>query len=106
MCQPKSGFGCLVAGFFIFLVTALRKACKIRLQTDPLRCLLVIGALSGLISMAFHSLFDFNLQIPANGLYFVMLIGIVDACLRQEAAGENVRRGRRRAGRWDRRDTQ
>jgi len=35
------------------------------------------GAWSGLVSMAFHSFFDFNLQIPANLFYFAMLIGIL-----------------------------
>jgi O-antigen ligase len=38
---------------------------------------LAVGAWSGLVSMAFHSFFDFNLQIPANLFYFAMLIGIL-----------------------------
>jgi O-antigen ligase len=38
---------------------------------------LAAGAWSGLVSMAFHSFFDFNLQIPANLFYFAMLIGIL-----------------------------
>jgi len=37
---------------------------------------MAVGAWSGLVSMAFHSFFDFNLQIPANLFYFAMLIGI------------------------------
>jgi hypothetical protein len=53
------------------------------LQDDPLRFFLAIGALSGLVSIAFHSFFDFNLQIPANCVYFVMLLGIVDVTLWQ-----------------------
>jgi hypothetical protein len=33
--------------------------------------------------LAFHSFFDFNLQIPANSLYFVTLIAILSACTEQ-----------------------
>jgi len=51
------------------------------LQADPFRFFLAIGALSGLVSIAFHSFFDFNLQMPANCVYFVMLMGIIDVCL-------------------------
>jgi hypothetical protein len=53
------------------------------LQTDPFRFFMTIGALSGIVSIAFHSFFDFNLHMPANALYFVMLIGIVDVYLWQ-----------------------
>jgi hypothetical protein len=45
---------------------------------------MAIGALSGLVSIAFHSFFDFNLQMPANCVYFVMLLGIVDVTLWQD----------------------
>jgi O-antigen ligase len=38
---------------------------------------LAAGAWSGLVSMAFHSFFDFNLQIPANLFFFAMLVGIL-----------------------------
>ena len=84
------GFAALVGGFYIFLVRSFRKVRQMRLQADPLGFFLAVGALSGLVSIAFHSFFDFNLQMPANCVYFVMLIGIVDVCLWQ--GGEKVRR--------------
>ena len=74
------GFGALVVGFYIFLAKSLFKIRKMHLQADPLRFFLAVGALSGLVSIAFHSFFDFNLQMPANCVYFVMLMGIVYNC--------------------------
>ncbi len=47
---------------------------------DPLRFFVGAGALSGLVSIGFHSFFDFNLEMPANAVYFVMLMAIVCAC--------------------------
>jgi len=78
------GFLTLVGGFYIFLVKSVFKVRHMRLQSDPMRFFLSIGALSGLVSIAFHSFFDFNLHIPANCVYFVMLIGIVYNCAWQE----------------------
>ncbi|PQP33256.1 hypothetical protein C6A36_00225 [Desulfobacteraceae bacterium SEEP-SAG10] len=98
------GFAALVGGFYIFLVRSFRKVRRMSLQADPLRFFLAIGALSGLVSIAFHSFFDFNLQMPANCVYFVMLIGIVDVCLWQ-GGGEEGKRERRSEGekkrRWE-----
>jgi O-antigen ligase len=37
----------------------------------------VLGASLGILTLLFHSLVDFNLQIPSNGLLFVVLGGIV-----------------------------
>ncbi len=74
------GFLALVAGFYIFLVKSVSKIRKMHLQSDPMKYFLAIGALSGLVSMAFHSFFDFNLHMPANAVYFVMLIGLVYHC--------------------------
>jgi len=82
------GFVALVSGFYIFLISSFRKIRHMSLQDDPFRFFLTIGALSGLVSIAFHSFFDFNLQMPANCVYFVMLIGIVDVCLWQGGEGE------------------
>jgi len=82
------GFVALVSGFYIFLVKSFRKVRQMSLRDDPFRFFLTIGALSGLVSIAFHSFFDFNLQIPANCVYFVMLIGIVHICIRQDKIGK------------------
>ena len=81
----------LVSGFFIFLGVGFRRIIKIRPQyhlpelrgrpkDDPLRFFLGAGALSGLVSIGFHSFFDFNLEMPANAVYFVLLMAIVCAC--------------------------
>ncbi len=49
-------------------------------DADPKRFFLAVGAFSGMVSLAFHSFFDFNLQIPANALYFVTLMALLSAC--------------------------
>jgi len=101
------GFLALVGGFYIFLIRSVFKIQHIRLHSDPLRYFLSIGALSGLVSIAFHSFFDFNLHMPANCVYFVMLIGIVYNCAWRSV--ENVGReerqrsevGSRKDRRWE-----
>jgi O-antigen ligase len=70
------GFIVLVGGFYIFLGKSIRRIRKFGPDMDPARFYIRIGACSGLISMAFHSFFDFNLQIPANMIYFVVLMAI------------------------------
>jgi O-antigen ligase len=95
------GFLALVAGFFIFLVQSVFKIQKMHLQSDPMKYFLAIGAMSGLVSMAFHSFFDFNLHMPANCIYFVMLMGMVYHCAwgggrRSEVGGQRSEvRGRK-----------
>lgn len=80
------GFLALVTAFFLFLMRSFQKVKQMRLRANPFRFFMAIGALSGLVSIAFHSFFDFNLQIPANCVYFVMLLGIVDITLWQDKA--------------------
>jgi O-antigen ligase len=77
------GFITLVGGFYVFVGRCIRRLRKFGPDMDPVRFYIGIGACSGLISIAFHSLFDFNLQIPANLLYFVVLLGIASACFRR-----------------------
>jgi O-antigen ligase len=74
------GFLALVSGFFIFLGKSFYKVKRMKSHHDPLRFFLAVGALSGLVSMAFHSFFDFNLHMPANLIYFVTLMAIVHSC--------------------------
>jgi O-antigen ligase len=82
------GFGALVGGFYIFLITCFLKVKHMSLQADPLRFFLSVGALSGLVSIAFHSFFDFNLHMPAICVYFVMLMGMVYNCAWREGGKE------------------
>ncbi len=74
------GFIAIMSVFLIFLVKRVRRIKQLDYRRDPLRFYLAVGAFSGLISMTVHSLFDFNLQIPANGLYFVVLMAVLSAC--------------------------
>jgi O-antigen ligase len=78
-------FAALVGLFFWFLAMSIRKVRQMKITDDPLTFFVAAGALSGLVSMAFHSLFDFNLQIPANCIYFVTLIAIVQICTQNPA---------------------
>lgn len=75
------GFASMVAGLCIFIIKSVKKIHKNGLLLDPLRFYIGIGACSGILSIAFHSFFDFNLQIPANTLYFVVLIALAYSCL-------------------------
>ena len=45
------------------------------------RVMVAIGALAGLCSMGFHGFFDFNFQIPANQVFFVLLMALVESGL-------------------------
>jgi len=83
-------FAALVGLFYWFLATNMRKIAQMRISDDPLKFFVAAGALSGLVSMAFHSFFDFNLQIPANCVIFVTLIAIVQICTEKPAAKISV----------------
>ena len=37
---------------------------------------LKLGCLTGVLSLLFHSIYDFNLHMPANGLYFTVLLAL------------------------------
>ena len=76
------GFSAIMIGFFIFLGKSARRIRHLDFKRDPLHFYLAVGAFSGLISMSVHGLFDFNLQIPANCLYFVVLMAVLSACTR------------------------
>jgi O-antigen ligase len=77
------GFFALIGGFIFFIGKSFRLIRRLDPKVDPARFFLAVGAFSGLISLAFHSFFDFNLQIPANCLYFVTLIAILSSCTEQ-----------------------
>ena len=77
------GFFSIISGFVLFLLRSVRRIKRLDFRSDPLRFYLAVGAFSGIVSLAFHSFFDFNLQIPANCLYFVTLMAIVSSCTKQ-----------------------
>jgi O-antigen ligase len=77
------GFFTLIGGFIFFIGKSFRLIRRLDANNDPMRFFLSVGAFSGIISMAFHSFFDFNLQIPANCLYFMALMAILSSCTEQ-----------------------
>ena len=79
------GFTAVLSGFLIFMGKSAYRIKHMHPHKDPMRFFLAIGAFSGLMSLAFHSFFDFNLQIPANCVYFVTLMAILCACCGPEA---------------------
>jgi O-antigen ligase len=76
------GFAAIIGSFLIFIGKSARRIRQIDVRRDSRQFFLAVGAFSGLISMSVHSLFDFNLQIPANCLYFVVLMAVLSACTR------------------------
>jgi O-antigen ligase len=80
------GFLALLSGFLMFMAKSAYRIKRLNFQKDPMRFFLATGAFSGLVSMAFHSFFDFNLQIPANCVYFVTLMAILYACCKKHEA--------------------
>jgi O-antigen ligase len=80
-------FLAIFTGFILFMGRSFSKVKRLSYRLDPLRFFLGIGALSGLVSIASHSFFDFNLQIPANCVYFITLITLVYVCLWQSPSG-------------------
>lgn len=79
------GFIAAITGFLTFMLKSVARIKRMNSRKDPMRFFVAVGAFSGLVSMAFHSFFDFNLQIPANCVYFVTLMAIVYSCAWQSA---------------------
>lgn len=48
-------------------------------QTSPARQVIALGATGALAALLLHSLTDFNLYIPANGLVFAVVLGLGSA---------------------------
>jgi len=71
----------LVVGFFLFIARGIWRVRRVGFDVGRFRLMVAVGALAGLCSMGFHSFFDFNLQIPANQVFFVLLLALVEAGL-------------------------
>jgi O-antigen ligase len=74
----------LLGGLVWFMVQSVRKVRRMDPAAAPERFFPAVGALSGMMALIFHSFFDFNLQMPANAVYFVMLMAVVEACTAAE----------------------
>ena len=72
-----AGFVVLAGAFTLFMLQMLRRIRRMGTGADPGRFFLAAGAYSGLVALSLHSFLDFNLQIPANAVYFVTLMAIV-----------------------------
>jgi hypothetical protein len=79
-----AGWLLLMAPFGVFMLRSPGRIRRIDLKEDSLRFFTAAGAYSGLIALCFHSLFDFNLQIPANAFLFVLLMAVVGACTEKQ----------------------
>lgn len=67
----------------------VRKIIDAHSGIDHFRKYVAIGAMMGIISILVHSMADFNLHVPANGLYFAFLWGLVYACLHQDKSTDS-----------------
>jgi len=78
--------GCLalLGGLVWFMLQSVRKVRRMDPAAAPGRFFPAVGALSGMTALIFHSFFDFNLQMPANAVYFVALMAIVRSCTANE----------------------
>lgn len=66
--------GALVVWFIVLLFRRVRRAAQ---SSDALTRAMAIGGGAGLFALLVHSLFDFNLQLPANALLFLLLAAVV-----------------------------
>jgi len=93
------GFLLLTSGFLYVLVRGFIAVRRMyRTAGYSTRFFVAAGAWSGLVSLAWHSYFDFNLQIPSNLFYFAMLIGIVTSTFALEGRDRRSGVGMKRQG--------
>jgi O-antigen ligase len=93
------GFLLLTSGFLYVLVRGLVNVRQVyKRESYSPRFFVMAGAWSGLISLGWHSYFDFNLQIPANLFYFAMLIGMLQSVRHMGEPHSRKLRHERRAG--------
>lgn len=82
------GFVSLVGVGLVFVIRNANRIRHLDYRADPMGFYLAVGAFSGIVSIGVHSLVDFNLQIPANCVYFVVLMAILSACTTPEKSPE------------------
>lgn len=86
--------GLVGLGLWAWLAARVGRGLRERLQhgRDALRTGLTAGAGAALVGLGTHSLFDFNLRLPANALVAASLLGLVAAGRRPSDAGETTGR--------------
>lgn len=68
------GFVFILGGFCLFFIPTVWKILRNGSKMSETRFFIGTGACCGIVSILFHSFFDFNLHIPANMIYFVVLM--------------------------------
>lgn len=76
------GFGALAGPFVCFMARVFRRIHRMDAAGSPERFFLASGAFGGLTALSIHSFLDFNLQIPANAVFFVVLMAIAQVTTR------------------------
>jgi len=71
------GFVLILIPLYILIRVSLQKISFYISNKDYFAAYIRLGALCGIFSILIHSLVDFNLHIPANAIYFSLLIGII-----------------------------
>lgn len=66
--------GLIALSFLLLLVRDIKRSLG---HPDSTQATLALGFSGGIVALLTHSLFDFNLQLPANALLFLMLCAIV-----------------------------
>ena len=61
--------------FAWFLAVLFRAAARVRFIAVRASMIMAVGTLCSVLAMLFHSLFDFNLHIPANACWFACMAG-------------------------------
>jgi hypothetical protein len=64
----------IIWGLFGVFRTGLR---TFRETESRFRAGVTLGALGGIVAILIHSIWDFNIQITANGILFSVLVGLV-----------------------------
>ncbi|PYQ23913.1 MAG: hypothetical protein DMF81_07135 [Acidobacteria bacterium] len=72
----ESGLAGLAIVAWIVTLAGRRLAGRLRHGRDPFRKGIAVGAAGAVVALAVHSLFDFNLRLPANALVCVSLLGL------------------------------
>lgn len=66
--------GLIALSFLLLLLRDIRRSLR---HPDPTQAALALGFSGGIVAILTHSLFDFNLQLPANALLFLLLCAVV-----------------------------
>ena len=75
----EGGVAGLAIAAWLAVLAARGLADRLRHGRDPFRKSIAVGAAGAIAALAVHSLFDFNLRLPANALVFASLLGLAAA---------------------------